>query len=185
MVPFTVLVVCLGNVCRSPVAERLLRARLQELIPPPVDVSVSSAGVRAWAGRPMDQHAATELLRLGGNPGGFVSAQLTVPMVEDCDLVLTATRELRSRVLEDAPRALRRTFTIREFAALVPDPDGVRRPLAQVAQAARRRSDGGTGDHDVPDPIGQSVQVHRDVADLLDLSCTAIARALAASLVEA
>ena len=40
-------------------------------------------------------------------------------MVKESDLVLAATTAIRSRVLEDSPGALRRTFTVREFAALL------------------------------------------------------------------
>lgn len=183
-VSFPVLLVCLGNVCRSPLAECLLRARLDAVLPRrAAQVHVSSAGVRAWVGRPMDAHAAAELVRLGGDPARFVSSQLTVPRVEHAELVLTATRELRSRVLEDAPRALRRTFTIREFATLVGHGDQAVDPVGLVAQAAQRRSDARAEDYDVRDPIGQSLQIHREVAELLDSSCTTIARALAGSLV--
>ena len=182
-VSFHVLVVCLGNVCRSPLAERLLRARLDHLLPGrAARVSVSSAGVRAWVGRPMDAHAAAELVRLGGDPDGFGSTQLTAPMLESAELVLTATRELRSRVLEDSPRALSRTFTIREFAALVTGDEPTSDPIGLVAQAAGRRSDARGGDYEVRDPMGQSLRVHREVADVLDRSCTAIAGALAGSL---
>lgn len=53
-----------------------------------------------------------------------------------------------------------------------------------VAHAVRRRGAVDIGDYDVPDPIGQSAEVHREVADLLDRGCTATTRALAATLVE-
>lgn len=55
-VPFTVLFVCVGNVCRSPLAERLLRGRPQERLGDLSDaVIVESAGTRAMAGQPMDE----------------------------------------------------------------------------------------------------------------------------------
>ena len=55
MSEFSVLVVCLGNVCRSPLAERVLRLRLAELPDGPAGtVRVSSAGIRALVGAPMD-----------------------------------------------------------------------------------------------------------------------------------
>jgi protein-tyrosine-phosphatase len=103
-------------------------------------------------------------------------------MVEDADLVLTATRQLRSRVLEEAPRALKRTFTITEFAALVTSEEltGSRVTSAAdlVARAGSWRGSVQPDSYDVPDPIGQSEQVHREVADLLDRDCSAIARAV-------
>ncbi|HEY6934477.1 MAG TPA: adenylyl-sulfate kinase, partial [Marmoricola sp.] len=114
MSAFRVLFVCIGNVCRSPFGERLLAARLAG-----ADVAVSSAGVAAMVGAPMSPEAAAELEQYGATADGFTARQLTPAMVRDADLVLTATRELRSRVLAETPSALRRTFTVLEFAALL------------------------------------------------------------------
>src|SRR5688500_16845956 len=58
--PYDVLVVCEGNLCRSPLAERLLTSRLAG-----GEVRVASAGVHAVVGAPMDASAAAELTRLG------------------------------------------------------------------------------------------------------------------------
>ena len=184
---FQILVVCLGNVCRSPLAERLMRARLDSFLPGrEAGVTVSSAGARALVGAPMDEQAADELRRLGGDPTGAASRQLEPSMVEAADLVLTATRQLRSRVLEEAPRALKRTFTITELAALVTSDElrGSRVASAAdlVARAGSWRGSVQPASYDVPDPIGQSADVHREVADLLDRDCTAIARAVVAAL---
>jgi protein-tyrosine phosphatase len=184
-----ILVVCLGNVCRSPVAERLLRLRFRELLGSRADaLSVSSAGVTALVGRPMDAASAAELRRLGGDPEGFVARQCRPEMADGAGLVLTATREVRSRVLQEAPRALRRTFTLREFAALtrlpsVSDADPWASPADLVRGAASWRSSALLEDQDVEDPIGRPAQVHGRVADLLDRECSTIARAVVAALV--
>lgn len=179
---FTILVVCLGNVCRSPLAEHLLRMRFEQMLGDGASaVRVSSAGVRALVGDPMNDSSAEELRRLGGDPGGFVSSQVTPARATEADLVLTATRDLRSRVLEEAPRALKRTFTIREFAALAtagPERPHVSGPVDLVAQAASWRGSAQILEYDVPDPIGQSAEVHRQVAEMLDADCEAIARAV-------
>ena len=177
--PFTVLVVCCGNVCRSPLAERLLRERLREQLGKLSEaVVVESAGTRALAGRPMDAMAAQELGRLGLTNEDFRARQLTERMANDAGLVLTATKELRSRVLEDAPGALRRAFTITEFAALV-EGASADSPRELVADAAQRRSLAQVEDYDVPDPIGAGPDVHRKAADLIDSSVTPIAAAIA------
>jgi protein-tyrosine phosphatase len=180
---FKILVVCLGNVCRSPVAERLLRLRFDELLREGASaVRVSSAGLRAMVGDPIDARAEAELVRLGGDPSGFASTQVTGPMASEADLVLVATRRLRSRVLEEAPRALKRTFTIREFAAITTSAafreTRVQSASDLVSRAASWRGSAVVDDYDVPDPIGQSQEFHRQVADLLDVECTAIARAV-------
>jgi protein-tyrosine phosphatase len=179
---FDILVVCLGNVCRSPLAERLLRLRFEQMLGDgAAAVRVTSAGVRAMVGDPMNELSAAELERLGGDPSGFVSSQVTGQRVTSADLVLTATRDLRSRVLEEAPRALKRTFTIREFAAIAAsglDRERVTGPVDLVAQAASWRGSAQVLEYDVPDPIGKSPEVHRDVADLLEGDCELIARAV-------
>jgi protein-tyrosine phosphatase len=181
---FEILLVCLGNVCRSPLAEQVLRMRIGELLPDGDGaVHVASAGVRALVGQPMDPNAAAELRRLGGDASTFRARQLTGEIAGRSDLVLTATRALRSRVLEEAPRALRRTFTLREFAAIVGSPtfaeqhpDGTD---SLVATAASWRGSVTLGDYDIADPIGRSAEFHRTVADIVDADCSAIARAVA------
>lgn len=179
--PFTVLFVCVGNVCRSAMAERLLRERLAERLGVrAAAVAVESAGVHALAGAAMDPATAAELERLGHPYDGFAARQLTERMLAGADLVLTATKELRSRVLEEAPGALRRTFTVTEFAALAREATG-ESPEELVADAARRRSSAQVEDYDIPDPIGGPSAVHREVADRLDASTAVIAEAIAAA----
>lgn len=181
---FRVLVVCVGNVCRSPLAERVLRMRFSELLPDDQSAfEVESAGVAAMVGSSMNESAAVELRRLGGDPDGFVSRDLDGRIVAGADLVLTATRQLRSRVLEEAPRALRRTFTLTEFAALVAPEAGVGGappdPASLIKHAASLRGAIEVEDYDVGDPMGRSQDVHRVVAELIERSCTVTAQALA------
>jgi len=181
-VSFNILVVCIGNVCRSPVAERLLRSRLDGLLGERRDaVTVESVGVRALVGNPVDALSSQELARLGGSAEGFAARQLTQAHMLQADLVLTMTIELRSRVLEEAPSALRRTFTLTEFAELV---EGVipESPRELVADAAQRRSSAVLDDYDVADPIGGSAELHREVAVVIDDAVRRVAQALAASI---
>ena len=67
----------------------------------------------------MDASAAAQLRRLGGDPDGFTGRALQDEYVERADLVLTATTLHRVAVLRAVPQALRRTFTLLEFAHLV------------------------------------------------------------------
>lgn len=166
--PFRILVVCVGNVCRSPLAERHLRHQLDTVLGPVADsVEVTSAGVRALAGHAMDTVSAQQLERLGGSADGFVARQLTRSMMREADLVLTATRALRSRALEDEPLALRRTFTLREFAALARALPQAGSPSTFVADAAAHRWAASLDDYDVLDPAGRSLSVHQEAADLI------------------
>ncbi len=171
---FSVLTVCVGNVCRSPLAERLLRARL-----PRDRFEVTSAGIRAMAGSAMSDHAATELVGYGGSADGFEARQLTPVMVAESDLVLAATREIRSAVLAESPAALRRTFTLLELAALLEAaPDGT--PAELVEWAARQRSTANRVPQDVEDPYQRGAEAHASAAAAIHGAVDVIAARLAA-----
>lgn len=167
---FTVLLVCTGNICRSPLAERLGRARLdRELGPQAGQVRWLSAGVRAAAGSGMDPDTAVVLRRLGGDPAGHVARQLDERLAESADLTLTMTRAHRRAVLERAPRALAQTFTLREAAELLRLVGDVRPAEAGLPARGRalvRLLAGGrahrmsTAADDIPDPIGQPIEAH-------------------------
>lgn len=166
-----ILVVCTANVCRSPMVAAMLASRLD-----PDRFEVHSAGVRAPAGRPMDADSAAQLRRLGVPVPTTTSRQLDAALVAQADLVLTATRAHRADVLDLHPRALRRTFTVREFAALCRVVDGDDLPaLVAAAAAARTR---GPRDADLRDPIGASTEVHTEVADLAAEACETIGQRL-------
>ncbi|EIV93315.1 protein-tyrosine-phosphatase [Frankia sp. QA3] len=114
--PWTVLMVCTGNLCRSPLAEHLAAAHFTAAADAaPV---FHSAGVHAQPAAPMHPHAAALLRARGVDPGAFRTRPLTAELVGASDLVLSSTRAHRSAVVTLAPRALRRTFTVREFGRL-------------------------------------------------------------------
>ena len=173
MTAFRVLFVCIGNVCRSPLGERLLAAKL-----PPEAFEVSSAGVGAMAGSPMSPESAGHLVSYGGSADGFVARQLAPAMVKESDLVLTATKAIRSRVLEDAPGALRRTFTVREFAALLDVVPAESDPVATVRAAAAERSRAALSDYDIPDPYGRGDDAHALAAETMVVAVERIATGL-------
>jgi protein-tyrosine phosphatase len=172
---FRVLFVCVGNVCRSPLGQLLLAAHL-----PAERFDVSSAGVMAMVGETMTQEAAVHLEPHGLSADGFVSRQLTPAIVEESDLVLTATREIRSRVLEEVPSAMRRTFTVREFAALLDqvEPGTDLRDL--VARAAAVRSSAVLDDYDITDPFRRGPEANARAAELMGTAVEHIAKGLLA-----
>jgi protein-tyrosine phosphatase len=130
---WTVLMVCTGNLCRSPLAEHLAAAHFPpETTHRPV---IRSAGVHAQPDEPMHPHAAALLRARGCDPDGFRSRRLTTDLVETSDLVLCATREHRSTVVGLAPRALRRTYTMREFGRLTSAVRPADIPIGEVRPA--------------------------------------------------
>lgn len=179
---FTILIVCTANICRSPMMERLLRRALEGANNNQPKYIVESAGVRGWDGAPMDQMAAEQLRRLGGDPEGFAARSLQDAHVEAADLVLTATQQHRAAVLSAVPRALRRTFTLLELAHLVTAVPTVREAVGQpqelVRQAAAARGAATLDGYGVGDPYGQPEDVHAAAAQQIHEAVRAIALAL-------
>ncbi len=165
---FAILAVCTANICRSPLMEMLLRARLDG-----ERFEVASAGVRGWDRKPMDSMAAMELLRLGHSAETFRSHAIDSYLVDSADLILTATREHRSDVLSMNPQALRRSFTLLEFAALTGLVDADE-PRDLVARAAESRSLA-PAKADVKDPFRRGPAVHRQTADQIEAAVATIA----------
>lgn len=124
-----ILTVCTGNICRSPFLERALQHELDASWGTGA-IEVSSGGSGALAGHAMEDQAAALLAAQGYSADGFVARHLTADLVAKADLVLTATRAHRGKVVALHPRALRYVFAFREFADLlsgVPD-DELHRP---------------------------------------------------------
>ncbi|MBD7996064.1 low molecular weight phosphatase family protein [Arthrobacter sp. Sa2CUA1] len=171
--PFRILTVCTGNICRSPMAERLLQAGFDALAPG--EFEVASAGTGALVGSAIEPHVAGFINVFGGSSADFVSRQLTPEILQGQDLVLALTREHRSKIVEMSPGLLRRTFTVRELARLLPevdaDPDA---PAAErwkdaLSRALRLRSvhPGGPGEDDVVDPFRRSDEVYQQMVQEL------------------
>ena len=159
-------------------AERLSRAVLDEALgEESAAISVASAGTQAVVGSGVHPDSALVLTGLGGDTSGFLARQLVDDFAIDADLTLTLTRAHRRAVLKGAPRALSRTFTLREAAELVQlldeDVDLAGdtfpercRALVKAMAAARSRRASDAGD-DIDDPIGQPVDVHQQVGEAI------------------
>lgn len=171
-----ILTVCTGNVCRSPLAERLLQAGFDEICPDAVEVR--SAGTHALVGSAAEPGSQAIASALGASLAGFNARQLTTPMLTGADLVLALSTEHRSVILQLAPSAFRKTFTLREFARVLPataleeagagSTAAVREAwLAAVSEAARLRQPGTAADDDVTDPFREGPEVYRKMAEEL------------------
>src|ERR1700743_1999741 len=90
--PYTVCLVCLGNICRSPMAEVVLRAELAEA-GLAEGVTVASAGTGDWhIGHPMDRRAQAELGRRGYDGSAHRARQIDSSWLPDRDLFLAMDR---------------------------------------------------------------------------------------------
>jgi len=113
---FNILTVCTGNVCRSPLAEYLLRKGLQQWNV----VDVASAGTGALLDHSMTaQTIAIAHAHGAASPEGHRARLLEVEHLRAADLVIALTRAHRSEIVATLPRGSRHTFTLRELARLL------------------------------------------------------------------
>lgn len=120
--PFEVLMVCTGNICRSPQAAALLRKHLHAAEEPIAQqIRITSAGTHAQLGTPMDPQAAELAAVYGAVDSGHRGRPLTAEMVRHNDLVLCMTRKHRAVAVRLVPGASRRVFLLSEFVALIED----------------------------------------------------------------
>lgn len=179
--PFTVLHVCTGNICRSPMSERILDGLTGD------DVLNHGSGISDYhEGAAMEPESALELEERGFDPAGHRARHIDRAQVESADLILVATAVHREYIAERFPEAVGKTFLVRQFGritedllkgeAALPGGDAVARGQALVALAAERR-----GDHpedDLSDPWGLSRAVYSQIADQLEDALEPVADAL-------
>lgn len=135
-----ILLVCTGNICRSPLAEALMRRALGERGLEGIDVA--SAGTGAWDGAPASEGAYLVGLERGLDLSGHRARLLTREMVDQADLILTMARHHRARVDELGGEC--RVFVLGEYAG---------REGAAV---------------EVSDPFGGDLEVYRETCSELE-----------------
>lgn len=176
---FRLLFVCTGNICRSPLAERLAYLWLGDRLGPDFALfDVTSAGVHGLEQEPMDPYAASNLRALGGDPAGFLSRPLTFEQVSCADLIVGMTREHRAAAVRRSPASVRYAFTLRELARLAEAVDDGYPPFERgpkVLPRARQVVEtwcaargsvipAAPEEDDIEDPIGRPPSVHERVA---------------------
>jgi len=145
---YPVALVCLGNICRSPIAavvleDRLARAGLAAVVP------VLSAGTGGWhVGQPMDPRAAATLRGAGLDPSRHRARQIDASWTDEVDLVLAMDAANLTDLADLAPAPTVATVAI-------PAAGAAAGPAAQPAPARLRlfrEEDPLAPGADVPDP---------------------------------
>lgn len=192
----------MGNICRSPMAERLLSLAVRERVtrlpaaaPGLAEqlVHSHSAGTGGWhAGEAMNPPAARQVRSRGGDADGFAARKLRAEHIDASDLVLTATAEQQEYVVSLRPDAAARTFVLGHFGRLLAGVDGAALPAAEptaqgvylrgvalVEQVNAARGDRGPlpGD-DLEDPWGRGDQCFSRVADEIEETVAPLAALL-------
>ncbi|MGC9449847.1 MAG: low molecular weight protein arginine phosphatase [Oceanipulchritudo sp.] len=134
-------VVCTGNVCRSPMAEFLLRHALRNEPEPLSSCKVISAGVSAFPGDPPSRNAVEAMRKVKIDLQDHRSRPLTDQLLDISDLILTMTSSHQEIIRLQNPDLRTPVYRFREWM------------------------DSGT--REVPDPFGGSLDVYLETRDSL------------------
>jgi len=137
----TILFVCTGNVCRSPMAEGLFR----KVVAGRNEYRVVSAGLGAIDGQPPSSHAVRAMKELGVDITAQRSRMLTAELVQQAHYILGMTRGHVDGITLLYPQVADKTFLLREF-------DETLEPFEK----------------DIPDPIGASYDVYCECRDQIE-----------------
>lgn len=124
-----VLVICVGNICRSPMAEALLRHRL-----PNAGVKVHSAGIGALLGAPMDPLAQMVLAAHQVPTHSHIARQVDLQMLRQAELILLMEQAHQSNILRLAPEVRGKTFLIGKWQRELEIADPYRGPKSAFDQ---------------------------------------------------
>ncbi len=166
--PIRVLFVCTANICRSAWLEQAARAMDTH------GIEFSSAGTHGFDAHPMD---AVMSSTLDAADEGFRSRRLTRDIVEQADLVLTAESSHRAFVLEEHPQALRKVFTLGQFARAAQAAPHLRG--RELLAAAGERRTAPVPDDDIDDPYRRGDAAAEAAAGKMSTMLSVIVEALA------
>ena|SRR3990167_745544 len=115
-----VLIICIGNICRSPIAEALLASRLKDSHP---DVKVSSAGLGALVGRPADPISVELMQARSIDISLHRGRQATHELIFSSELILTMTTDQQQQIEKMYPNTKGRVHRIGKWDEFdIPDP---------------------------------------------------------------
>jgi RpiB/LacA/LacB family sugar-phosphate isomerase len=137
----TVLFICTGNVCRSPMAEALFRRTAAGR----GEFRVLSAGLGAVDGQSPTEHSVTAMRELGMDISGQRSRMLTTDLVREADYIFGMTHSHVDAIALLYPPAAEKTFLLREFDDTLDE-----------------------FEKDISDPIGGNYEVYKDCRDQIE-----------------
>jgi protein-tyrosine phosphatase len=141
---WTVLFVCTGNTCRSPMAQALMQRKIAERYPGTAtsdDISIValSAGVSAFGGDPASHGAATAIRNFGTTLDQHQSTQLNSDLVEQADVILAMGNRHRQVIVSQWPNVAHKVHLISPDGGEISDPFGG--PLDVYLKCAQQLDD--------------------------------------------
>lgn len=100
-----ILVVCVGNICRSPMAAAILKQQYPQK-------NIDSAGIAAVIGAPADDHAITIMAAAGLDITSHVAKQISTEMVNEAELILTMSESQTKWIERQWPYCRGKVFRI-------------------------------------------------------------------------
>ncbi len=175
----SLLVVCTGNICRSPVGEAAFAALLEG-----GDIAVSSAGTRAVVDAAAEPEVQEFLRRELDRIIEHRARQLTEDLANSAGLIVTMTENQRAWVARTAPRTVRRIFTAKELALLVAElTPGTEyadvKTFALAVSRLRARARDAEGSLDIDDPYRGTPQQYEESFKAVLAATSRIADAIA------
>lgn len=132
-----ILFVCTGNTCRSPMAEALFREKATG-----ENLEIRSAGIAAYDGQRASEHA-NHVLTERGIFHEHQAQRISMELIAWADLILTMTQGHKAAIVSHFPNALKKVFTLKEYA-------------------------GEIGSQDIADPFGGSLAEYKQCAIEID-----------------
>jgi protein-tyrosine phosphatase len=182
----SILVICTGNICRSPMAEGFLRTTLRRRFGDRAP-TVASAGTTGWEGSGAMPESVEAAEERGVDISGHVARRLIRGDVFDADVVVAMAAEHREAVSRAMPEAAARTFTLKELVRLLEalppptrplGPDDLLDRLAKADEVRRGGFAGNPHDEDIVDPLGLPLESFRAIAWELDEWTARLAQSL-------
>src|SRR5256885_10690573 len=145
----TILFVCTGNICRSPMAEGIFRRAVEGR----GTYRVLSAGLGAMEGQPPSPYAIQAVRELGIDISGQRSRMLTPELVQQADYIFGMTHSHLDTVMLLYPQAAEKTFLLRDFDETLD-----------------------IFEKDISDPIGGSYEVYLNCRDQIEQGLPSLLR---------
>jgi len=179
-----ILVVCTGNIVRSPMGEGFLRAGLEARIGGRAP-EVRSAGTYGWDGSPPVPEAVDVAKERGVDISPHIGRRLEPQLVDEATVVVGMCAEHRDAAARMSGTGSAKAFTLKELTRILEElpPAATDTDLAtRIAEAAALRASGFEGlpaDEDVVDPLGMPYETFRAVGWEINEWCERLATALA------